>query len=186
MLIIKKPIFFALFTGVAVVFTGFVFIFVKNDKQSKQDQQFAVEEYSSSQSSEVAQPSIDIQPIADKVVANISLTSKTQASPEPVFIPVETKIAISSQNLVGDKTDSVTGAVVTPPSQTEITEKNKIIDLRKKTPIDEVGFILNFDYAKNRFTIKFKNPDIKNPDTFNAWLKNNGYEVISKNMFIEI
>ncbi len=56
-------------------------------------------------------------------------------------------------------------------------------NLRKKTPVNENGFTITYDYANDQFTVLLQKPIAANRELFNTWLQQN-YPLIPQNKFI--
>lgn len=82
--------------------------------------------------------------------------------------PAPSKISSVTPTLIPPQ---FTGALDVTIPQPTIDASNQRQELRRKTPLKEGAFTINFDYAGDKFTVNLNDPKDTSKASFDSWVK---------------
>lgn len=107
----------------------------------------------------------------------------TPSRPSPIVSKVPEKTPVGGQQPtlpVGFTGVSTSGNDLPAEQQKQV---NQAFDLRQKLPVNQIDFIIEYDYSEDIFIVSLKQPTVESRQKFDIWLSTNNFESIPTSRF---
>jgi len=100
---------------------------------------------------------------------------------KPLTLPTP---SIKPVGLPPEQTPDFTGAAVETRDKPTNLKQYEFDVLVNQTPIVQSEFTITVDYRQDKLIVELKTPKATSRNSFDSWLKNNGYELITADQII--